>query len=389
MTEDRAQRLAKRLTLAAAATAFALCLALVVLTLLGRGPVASGDASPRGAAPTSEIDRPPFRPGSTDPTFGFLLDPGFEGRHTVEAFDVEVAIGAHGFRGEPWSERKPPGVFRILVLGDSFTFGWGVEQHETFVAEAERRLRAAGRRVELLAAGAPTWCAAHEWVLLQQRGWDWEPDLILLQLTTNDLVDLAGNILIFDDDRMPVAVRVRPRLPPEERDRLLAGLAQEHGVDAADFAELPDGLRNTVTAQITSELAMLRSKLAGDPPQGPLRELKPTELRRGLDTGTPFRMRYLDHVVRGMAAACDERGVPLRLLVVEERSRVADEAGAALRAWNSPRDVPRLDSADFLPPETHGEHFYANDPHWRPSGHALAGEALATWLLEDGAFGDG
>jgi hypothetical protein len=53
---------------------------------------------------------------------------------------VPVSINSHGLRDREYSEAKPPGVTRILMLGDSTTFGWGVREEDTVAKILEREL---------------------------------------------------------------------------------------------------------------------------------------------------------------------------------------------------------------------------------------------------------
>lgn len=56
---------------------------------------------------------------------------------------VPVRTNAAGYRGPERDRAKPPGVFRIALLGDSMTFGWGVREEETFAARLEALLAGA------------------------------------------------------------------------------------------------------------------------------------------------------------------------------------------------------------------------------------------------------
>jgi hypothetical protein len=50
---------------------------------------------------------------------------------------VTFAINQQGLRGPEVSQAKPPGTFRVLGLGDSFTFGTGVREQDTFLRRLE------------------------------------------------------------------------------------------------------------------------------------------------------------------------------------------------------------------------------------------------------------
>jgi hypothetical protein len=67
-----------------------------------------------------------------DPQLGWKLTPGWTGRHRHHDFDVSYRIAATGFRHDVRQAQRPGP--RVAVLGDSFTFGLGVDDDETFVS---------------------------------------------------------------------------------------------------------------------------------------------------------------------------------------------------------------------------------------------------------------
>ena len=85
---------------------------------------------------------------------------------------------------------KPDGEVRILFLGDSCTFGAGVEVDETFPAFVERYLAEAvpGTRFECINAGVPGYSLFQGWRLLETVGFAYEPDVIVLSFGSNDAV---------------------------------------------------------------------------------------------------------------------------------------------------------------------------------------------------------
>src|SRR2546426_7316948 len=77
--------------------------------------------------------------------------------HAASHFSgVDVRINSLGFRDREVVLPKPAEVFRILAVGDSVTFGFGVDLAETYVKQLEGRLTplaGGGRRVEVVNAG--------------------------------------------------------------------------------------------------------------------------------------------------------------------------------------------------------------------------------------------
>jgi lysophospholipase L1-like esterase len=100
------------------------------------------------------------------------------------------SINSHGLRDQELSLVKPSNTFRILALGDSFTYGHGVRREETYVKQLEailnHKLGNRGIRYEVLNAGVPGYNTHQELIHLQEVGLLYQPDVILLGFTMSD-----------------------------------------------------------------------------------------------------------------------------------------------------------------------------------------------------------
>jgi hypothetical protein len=118
-----------------------------------------------------------------DPERGWSLLPGAAGRWTREG-NAEVRINSDGLRDREHAAAKPPGVYRIAILGDSCAEALQVPLDETFGARLEGELGACpalrGRRVETLNFGVSGYGTAQELLTLRSRVWKYRPDLVLL-----------------------------------------------------------------------------------------------------------------------------------------------------------------------------------------------------------------
>lgn len=94
-----------------------------------------------------------------------------------------------GQRDEEYRIEKRSGVFRVIGLGDSYTYGDGVPRDRVFLKMAERLLRddPAIGEVEILNFGVPGYNTAMEAATFVERTPDWEPDLVVVQFCRNDL----------------------------------------------------------------------------------------------------------------------------------------------------------------------------------------------------------
>ncbi len=155
----------------------ALALEPTVRILRPQGPVMRGEE--------------PFFPG--DPDLQFAIRPDAETVLARRDFRITIRSNALGFRGP---DRGPKGnALRILALGDSFTFGWGVQQEETFEAQMERlqgTTNEAGHEPELevINAGVPGYNLYQSVLSLEKKGWKIEPDIVLFgAFVQNDFSD--------------------------------------------------------------------------------------------------------------------------------------------------------------------------------------------------------
>ena len=101
-----------------------------------------------------------------------------------------VKINSLGFRDYEYSIKKPEDTFRIVVLGDSFTFGYGVNINETYVKQLEVLLnKKYEKNIEVLNFGGNGGNTLLEVDYLRERVLDFEPDfvLILVGFTYNDV----------------------------------------------------------------------------------------------------------------------------------------------------------------------------------------------------------
>ena len=110
---------------------------------------------------------------------------------------VTYAIDALGLRDAPdLRAAKPPATFRLLVLGDSATFGIGVDLEETVVKRLETSWRALrpGARVECLNLGVSGYDAFQEVVFLRRNGLGLRPDAVVVDYNLNDAMDFSGEL---------------------------------------------------------------------------------------------------------------------------------------------------------------------------------------------------
>jgi hypothetical protein len=147
----------------------------------------------------------------------FELKPGL--RATFQGVPLEV--NEHGHRGAARPRAKPLGTVRVLGIGDSVLFGWGVREDETFLSGLERRLNASGERPhEVLNFGVPGYNTMQEATQLEAVGLGWAPDAVVVCFVHND-DQLPGFVARTDGGLLDASVLarllLRGRGQPEQR----------------------------------------------------------------------------------------------------------------------------------------------------------------------------
>lgn len=114
-------------------------------------------------------------------------------RPNAKAFlmGVDVNINSLGLRDREIGVVKPADTYRILVLGDSITFGWGVPFDQVFTKRLEKSLNANPpsshfRKFEVINTGVGNYNTAQETAFFKERGLRLNPDMVLMAWFIND-----------------------------------------------------------------------------------------------------------------------------------------------------------------------------------------------------------
>lgn len=322
-----------------------LLLGSLVALLVGEGVVRRW-----GGAPGMEVlDDSVFRL-SENKALGYEMIPrrDADGR-PIPFEDKPGSVNSWGYRDVEHSVAKAPGVTRILVLGDSITFGLRVERFsDTFPAKLERNLKAAGVSAEVINFGVCGYDTGQELELLKRRGLALQPDVVMVAYCMNDHVGISDDVLV------PLLQRARGDAILG-KPRLGRFLARSAFYRLVRYRLIPDAARSR------SAESMLKSYSRADAVPGALGELSRLQGEhdfRALVVVFPF-LDHLDHYAHGSAhgsirGLCEQNGLPVLDLLPAFQSC----AGS---------DTERI-AADLFHPNA--------------DGHTCAADAIARHLLD-------
>ncbi len=270
-----------------------------------------------------------------------------------------VTLNALGYRGREWRLPKGPGQTRVVVLGDSIAFGYGVADAQAFPQVLDRR----DNGLEVINLGVEGYGPGQELLVLRREGLSAEPDVVVLAVCLrNDFVDAVLPVALYDG----VTPRPRFRLVGSSLvldESPMRRTAARHAVQwLSDESHLFNRLKALVPRPLGEEDPGWRSR-------------KQEVLR---DADYAFRLTFA--LVMEMEKACRERGIGFLVATFPNglgygiRPELAErfheslaaegvgvvDIGARFRALGQRAPALAIDSTG----------------HLSPQGHALVGEIL-------------
>jgi lysophospholipase L1-like esterase len=313
-----------------------------------------------------------------DALIGFRGKPNFTGRFRTSEFDAMIAHDANGFRRQEHQNSRAGSRHKVLIFGDSFTWGWGVSQGEVFTDQMS--LLMPGYYV--MNFGLDGTGTLQQLRLFEAYGEDQVApgDTVLVMFFGNDFSDnLYG--LLHAEVRDGQVQRVGPT--KQIRAKGLGDTLK----DSSYFINLVVYAADRITAAIKRRAASHRAQLASADPQSP--EL--VALRYCL---SEFQRTCAARGARFVAAYIPQQGE-----LGEDVTRSSDRAlaEAALRqAFFSSAAALNIPTIDLLPAFLEAKRndrsdrlTFPRDEHWNEHGHAVAAQAIARWIHDADAPADG
>ncbi|MCO6452344.1 MAG: hypothetical protein J5I90_16315 [Caldilineales bacterium] len=316
-----------------------------------------------------------------DPYTGFRLKPGGLGyfQHNIPA-----QVNENGHRDDPATIAKPEGVYRILLLGDSFTVGANVRQEEAYGQVLEKLLNEESiQPVEVINAGVGGWEPLQYAQYYEHYGRAFHPDLVLIGFFVgNDAFNQLTAV-----EQLPTAVmgrRVSPGAAGSFRTALLVFLTEHSNLARMLVQKGPvqNDFTRTNCDQFTDEyLAVQRDRM-------------PTHLKRSAEREALVANSVAQ--IKRIADMTAEDGIPVVVALLPDENQInpalqsllipADELAdydfgmpqSMLVEKFSEASIPTIDllPAFLADPRC----LYMNDTHWTPEGHRLAAEVIQAGL---------
>lgn len=314
-----------------------------------------------------------------DPVLPYVPKPNYHGKMEVkDQFSADLTTNAQGFRAtKDIPVARTPGARRLLFLGDSFVFGWGVNDNEVFTSVVEKELSGTldAKPVEVMNAAVYGFDIVQYFEMFN-RVIKYAPDVLFLGFTLeNDF-----NITPLQTDTVTKSIRIevendfkykfrnfinRLHLVTLIRDRL--------------YIHFP-WIRNFM---LSLGVNHKRDIFLKDYP-APLRE----------------SMQKTGEILKQMKSVCDQRKIRFVVLLIPLREQVycrneinrfpgfdIEKPNKTLKAI---LDRNKIESIDFLPlllaksKQSPKRLYFDTDPHWTKYGHEVAAQQIVEFLRGSG-----
>lgn len=127
----------------------------------------------------------------------FELKPNYYQKYISPEFKMDITINSDGLRDINHTISKPQNVYRIIALGDSMTFGWGVNQEDTWWKILEKKLNSdknAKYRYEIINLGVWMYTYDQQFLRLKEKGLKYQPDMVIQGIYWPHLKTISSHI---------------------------------------------------------------------------------------------------------------------------------------------------------------------------------------------------
>ncbi len=297
-----------------------------------------------------------------DERYGWSHIPGARGRFKSYGFDVQVEINAQGFRGPAIASAKDASKTRVLVVGDSLVWGFGVEQEEIFTSKMAARCQ----DLEVINFGVSGYSTDQELLLFKERGIALEPDVVVLVVAGNDFADnTRSTVNVYY--RKPLFLLEDGRLVLSNRPVPAPNIFIETASWLARQSYILTQMGRTVQGLILARQADPAANRDGAPARGGT----PSSPRSKADRVTALLIQQFLGEVKAAGA---------------EAALVFKDRHGYISAFLDLETVAVVQLEDLaLDPDPERYHL-PGDLHWNPAGHDLVAQRLLDALIEAGTL---
>ena len=273
-------------------------------------------------------------------------------------YEVDISTNSAGLRGsKDYGYTTPLGTRRIAVLGDSFAFGYGCNDDQVVSAVLEKDLNdelVGGIKWEVLNFGVSGYGQAEELILYRNKTRLYKPGVVVLFYFDNDIGNnVTADIFALGQD----------------------GRIQETGKSFLPGTAAQQWIYNIPLVRSSQALSLVRNQLSSLAQMHLLHKFGLKDYNEGNAYGIGLTRALLLELRREVESA----GAHFIIVIIPNNDNPATTDFPFTRVEWQKLGMSVVDGRDFIDRND----YYAQDGHWRPSGHRKAATALRPLLFEE------
>lgn len=330
-----------------------------------------------------------------DPDLGFRV-------RAYYPIDQGTITNKFGFNDDDYPLQKTPGIYRILVVGDSF--GWAGGREGNYTAMLERQLdnHYGYHRIDIINAGYPMTQTAEQLVMLKKYGLQYHPDLVILGFFVgNDFIDgnpnrkrIVVNDLYMDIDRRrehiilgyPIVFQSRLLLYVKQKYKIFTELRKAASEPRQQLSQEQPGTFAEATF-LDLERAELEFFNINSSRKGRFQKNINYILQSIAEMDALLKSQNIKFIVAIYPDVFQINKTLLKGIVERFRLRIEDYdldlAQNILKSFLQSKDISYIDFTDRFRSEGQEKDLYIlRDSHWNRSGNQLAADILFETLVK-------
>ncbi len=352
-------------------------LVMVAATLLATWLL--GELALRALEPAPRFEALPRndRRHAPDPDVGHVFAPNQSLELQTGEFRSTWRTNGEGVRADRDYGPKAAGVFRVLVIGDSFTAGGQVSLAETYpgILEAELATALGEGAVEVINAGHPAYGTVHAARWVGKFASHFQPDLIVHGMTPNDLSENLRPLLVTAEDG-------------QLRWKTSTDAHRTRWEDRQQWYSVPGWVDRSLLVQRLRGAPLVRRLTHSQIyPHHHVYQLAQDAASRDRYALAYEHLGLLREHAQGLGARLALVVIPFREQLTELHEGLDPRAyGRRIAAWGAAHGVPVIDTLEaFRSHPDPASLYWRKDAHCTAAGYRLVGETLAAGLLARGA----
>lgn len=278
-----------------------------------------------------------------------------------------------------------------MTVGDSFTFGQGVNDNETYSVKLQEMFKKSHKNVEIINGGyASSFSPDSYFLFLKEKGLDLKPDLVIMGFFIwNDITDLAETQWeTVDEAGLPTKIRSRLRTVDKERHLTFVKPKRRYSIPILSNSHFFQLVYSYKQSAFDKLLALFDKNPNFDPEKEAMAIYDPCIFE---DDCFPKYQKEWGKTMKVIGATkdlLDQNNISFLVVLIPTKEQLSDPSlglGVNERLWQflEAHNIDFLDLYDEFEKGKVSQLYYTQDSHWMAMGHQLAAEVIFDYLWKN------